>query len=242
MDARLQMDFQPFAKAGSCGTEDRLVRLHASLVRRIAWHVNRRVSSALDAEELTQIGMIALIEAARTFEDRGAAFTTYATVRVRGAMVDALRRHSSVNRGVVRRQRDLSAARREMGTELGRAPTGVELGHRLGLAPRVIAMLESASAAPRMEPIDSVYSEESDQFADDAPDALSALLGRSLRADVVEAIKRLPEREAMVLQLYFVEEFGLEQIGDVMGIGAARVCQIKKRALERVRSMLSGWA
>lgn len=217
------------------------VDLYAGLVRRIAWQV-QRASSGLEVDDLVQIGMVALLEAADAYEDRGASFATYAAIRARGAMVDAVRRHASVNRSLLRRQRTIAATREALSVKLSRRPTGAELGERLGLQSNVIAMLEASPVAPRLEPMDQVYADDDSTFADDAPDALSALIHQSLLSDVSAAVAALPEREALVLQLYFVEELGLDEIGTVLGVGAARVCQIKKRALERVRQALAPWS
>ena len=95
--------------------------------------------------------------------------------------------------------------------------------------------------ALRYESLDEVYSDHSDWFADDAPDAFDNLARSDLRRAVAAAIGDLPEREALVLQLYYVEEMNLEEIGQTMDVGAARICQIKKAALDKVRAKLRGW-
>lgn len=217
------------------------VGAYTGFVRRIARQVQRTTPTTLEIDDLVQTGMVALLEAADAYEDRGASFVAYAAIRARGAMVDAVRRHASVNRSLLRRQRSVAAAREALSGELSRRPSGAELGERLGLETRIVAMLEATPAAPRLESMDQVYADDDSSFADDAPDALSALIHRSLLSDVSAAVAALPEREALVLQLYFVEELSLDEIGSIIGVGAARVCQIKKRALERVRQALSPW-
>lgn len=219
-----------------------LVQAHLPLVRKIAWHTHARVSTAIDIEDLVQIGMIALIEAARVFEDRGqAAFTTYASVRIRGAMIDALRKHATMCRSALRRRRELAATRDRLAGRLGRLPTDAELAEEMGLSLAELQATTASTQGLRYESIDEVYSDHSIWFASDEPDALDRLQSAELRAALVDAIAQLPEREARVLQLYFVEELNLEEIGQVLGVGAARVCQIKKAALGRVRSLLQGW-
>src|SRR5687768_18425183 len=94
---------------------EQLVQAHMQLVRKIAWHVHARVASAIEVEDLAQIGMIALVEAANAFEDRGHAFATYATVRIRGAMIDHLRKSASICRSAMVRRRELNAARDQIG-------------------------------------------------------------------------------------------------------------------------------
>lgn len=222
---------------------DRLVRTHLGLVRKIAWHTHARVSTALDIEELVQIGMVALIEAARTFEDRGqAAFSTYASVRIRGGMIDALRKQATMCRSALRKRRDLNAARERLSGRLGRVPTDTELAAEMDVTVPELHDLRTNTQGVRYESMDEVYSDHSIWFAADEPDALDQLQSRDMQKAIAAAIRDLPEREAMVLQLYFVEELNLEEIGQTLGVGAARVCQIKKVALERVRERLEGWA
>lgn len=243
MDARLGLDLGLYSPAAlSRSDPERLIQNHLALVRKIAWHTHARVSTALDIEELVQIGMVALIEAARSFEDRGhAAFSTYATVRVRGAMIDALRKQATLCRSALRRRRELNSVRSNLESQLGRSPSDAELAAAMEISMAEYQELISQTQAVRHESMDEVYSDHSIWFADDGPDAFERLQSSALREHLVEAIQSLPERESMVLQLYFVEELNLEEIGQVLGVGAARVCQIKKAALEKVRKMLSGW-
>ncbi len=231
-DARLVVAVDP----------DRLVATHVMLVRKIAWHVHARVSSAIDVEDLVQIGMISLIEAARAFEDRGhAAFATYATVRVRGAMIDQLRKGATLVRSAMRRRREWGAIRSGLEGGLGRPATDAEMAAALAITIEAYRSGMAATQATHTESIDDVYSDHSDWFADDGPDAHDQLQQKSLQLAIAAAVATLPEREAMVLQLYFVEELNLEEIGQVMGVGAARICQIKKTALGKLRGRLEGW-
>ena len=101
-------------------TPEALVRSHMQLVRKIAWHVHGRVASAIDVEDLVQIGMVALVEAANGFEDRGHAFATYATLRFRGAMIDHLRRHATICRSAMAKRRELGTVRERLENRLGR--------------------------------------------------------------------------------------------------------------------------
>ncbi|MFN7400057.1 MAG: sigma-70 family RNA polymerase sigma factor [Sandaracinobacter sp.] len=221
---------------------DRLVRTHMPLVRKIAWHTHARVSTALDIEELVQTGMVALIEAARNFEDRGqAVFSTYASVRIRGAMIDSLRKHATMCRSALRKRRELNAARDQLAGNLGRMPTHEELSREMEVSEDELREILSATQGVRYESMDEVYSDHSIWFASDEPDAFDALTSSDMRQAIAAAITDLPEREAIVLQLYFVEELNLEEIGQTLGVGAARVCQIKKVALDKLRRRLGGW-
>lgn len=243
MDARLGMEMAVYAPARLARMDpERLVQSHLGLVRKIAWHTHARVSTAIDVEDLIQIGMVALIEAARGFEDRGhAAFATYATVRVRGSMIDQLRKSATLVRSAIRRRREFGAARASLEGVLGRSATDEEMAGRLELSVEAYRTAANATHAVRHESIDDVYSDHSEWFADDAPSAFDNLARGDLKRAISAAVGALPEREALVLQLYYVEEMNLEEIGQVLDVGAARVCQIKKAALEKLRAKLGGW-
>ena len=220
---------------------DALVRAHMPLVRKIAWHVHGRVASAIDIEDLVQIGMVALVEAANGFEDRGHAFATYATMRIRGAMIDHLRRHATICRSAMARRREMAAARKRLEMTLGRSATEAEMAEEMGLDAADYRALVDDSRTVHQESIDEVYSDHSMWFADLGEGADETLERGQLKEAVAEAIRTLPQRDAMVLQLYFVEEMNLEEIGQTLGVGAARICQIKKAALDRVRASLVDW-
>ncbi len=221
---------------------DVLVRTHMQLVRKIAWHVHGRVASAIDIEDLAQIGMVALVEAANSFEDRGHAFATYATLRIRGSMIDHLRKHATLCRAAMARRRELNAVRQRLEQRLGRSADDVEMAAEMGLDPPDYRALVDDSQSIQQDSIDEVYSDHSLWFADVEERADDALDREQLQAAVADAIRALPEREAMVLQLYFVEEMNLEEIGQTLGVGAARICQIKKAGLDKVREQLKEWS
>ena len=218
---------------------DLLVRDHMPLVRKIAWHVHGRVSSAIDVEDLIQTGMIALIEAARSYEDRGHAFATYATMRIRGSMIDALRRGAAQGRAAMGKRRAISAAQTKFEQTYGRTPVDSEMAEALGIDLDTYQADAEAARGVRHESIDDLYSDHSMWFADVEARADDVLERAQLQAIVAKAIRTPPEREAMVLQLYFVEEMNLDEIGETLGVGAARVCQIKKSALDKVRALIA---
>jgi RNA polymerase sigma factor for flagellar operon FliA len=218
-----------------------LVRTHMQLVRKIAWHVHGRVSSAIDIEDLAQIGMIALVEAANGYEDRGHAFSTYASMRVRGAMIDHLRRHAAMSRASMQKRRQMLAAKADFEKRNGRPPSESELAQAMGLEGPAMRALIDDTATTYQESLDEVYSDQSMWFADVEERVDETIEREELASALGEHIGNLPEREAMVLQLYFVEEMNLEEIGLTLGIGAARVCQIKKAALDKLRKSLVDW-
>jgi RNA polymerase sigma factor for flagellar operon FliA len=221
---------------------DALVRAHMALVRRIAWHVHARVASAIDVEDLAQIGMVALVEAANAFEDRGHAFATYATLRIRGAMIDHLRRHASICRSAMAKKRRLVAVRERLENRLGRGASDAEMAAEMELDAADYRALVDDCQSVHQESIEEVYSDHSIWFADAEERADEAIDRARLKQAIAGAIRTLPERDGQVLQLYFVEEMNLEEIGQTLGVGAARVCQIKKAALDKLRGSLGDWA
>ena len=218
-----------------------LIAGHVHLVRRIAWHVHGRVAyaSGIEIEDLIQTGMVGLAEAAQAYEDRGHAFATYAGMRVRGAMIDQLRRHATMCRSAIVRRKALAETRARLEQELGRAPGPDDMAAAMGLPPSEYRALVDAVEQVREESIDAVYSDQSMWFADQAEAADDAVARAQIQAMLASAIRDLPEREGQVLQMYFVDELNLDEIGAVLGVGAARVCQIKKAALDRLRGVLA---
>jgi RNA polymerase sigma factor for flagellar operon FliA len=222
------------------GETEALARKHLPLVRRVAWHVHGSMSSAVEVEDLIQIGLVALLEAAASFEDRGqVSFEQYLLTRVRGSMIDELRRQATLTRGAMRRRKAYNDAVATLTARIGRAPSEAELAERLGVTVEKLRS-DYATAEPiRFEAIDEVYADDRPWFASEEADAFEQLAESDLRAALVSAIGALPEREAQVVQLYYVEELNLEEIGLVLGVGAARVCQIKASAHARLKKALA---
>ncbi len=214
---------------------DALIHGHLQLVRRLAWHVHGRMSAAAELEELIQAGMVALVEAARVFEDRGFEFSTYASVRIKGAMIDHLRRSSGQSRGASSARRVIDAARRAVETANAGPATPPEIAAQMGVPLDTFFRMESEARAGTHEPLDDVYADDSMAFCDDRERHDDALDRQSAQAALRDAILTLDKRSQLVLQLYFFEELNLEEIGQVINVGAARVCQIKSAALAKLR-------
>ena len=229
-----------YGKPGEHSPE-RLARQYMPLVRKIAWHVHGRVSTAIEVEDLLQIGMVALVEAANSFEDRGLGFAAYAQLRVRGAMIDHLRRQATLCRSAMAKRKEIAGVRNRLEQQLGRLPTEAEMSSEMGLEPAAYREVADSVEMVQHTSMDEVYSDQSMWFADVEDRADDILERESLKAAIARGIGELPEREALVLQLYFVEELNLEEIGHTLDIGAARVCQIKKAALDRLREKLRDW-
>ncbi len=215
-----------------------LVEAHSALVRRIAWHVHSRMSSAIEVEDLIQIGLVALVEAAQNFEDRGISFVPYAATRIRGNMVDALRRDARMGRAGMANRRYLAGIRARFEQENMRAPNDAEMA-AAGLDPAAYHVMVASTQPVGQESIEDSYSDHDMWFADMADAADTMLEKAQLREALIANLSKLSEREALILQLYFVEELNLDEIGETLGVGAARVCQIKKAALDKMKMMMA---
>ncbi|MDE0932568.1 MAG: FliA/WhiG family RNA polymerase sigma factor [Novosphingopyxis baekryungensis] len=216
-----------------------LIEDHIPLVRKIAWHVSGKAPATIEVEDLIQIGLVALIEAARRYEDQGHQFSTYAGTRIRGAMIDHLRAQSNLCRSALDFRKQLRRAQDKLMKQLGRDASEKELALEMGLEPAEFLSRFDQAADVQMESMDEVYSEHSIWFASEDDGADMALERDELTQLVAAGLGTLNEREQMVLQLFFIEELNLEEIGSVLGVTAARVCQIKKGALDNMRKKLS---
>jgi RNA polymerase sigma factor FliA len=228
----------PLTYAPRPASADALVRQHLPLVKKLAWQVHGAMSTLVDVEDLVQVGLVALIEAAAQATEQGAGFRAYLTTRIRGAMIDELRRQATTTRGAMRRRRDYHAVVATLTQSAGRAPEEAMIAQHLGVSIEKLRAEYASADAVRFDSIDEVYADDLPWFADDAPDAFDQLAEGELRERLIAAIAALPEREALVIQLYYVEELNLEEIGEVLGVGAARVCQIKAAAHGKLKKAL----
>mgnify|MGYP000005825993 CR=1 FL=1 len=214
-----------------------IITTHAGLVKKIAWHIHSAMSSAIDIVDLIQIGMIALVEGARNYEDRGIDFTAYASMRVRGAMIDELRREAKISRSGMADKKRIEHAKNRLLHNGTCDPTAIEIAAELNITVQQYYDIASNANAMRQESIDDSYSDHDMWFADLAADPFDELELKHLKEKLTKLTSYLPEKQALVLQLYFVEEMNLEEIGATIGVGAARVCQIKKKALDTLKAM-----
>lgn len=215
------------------------IRRFLPMVRRLAWHVHGSGRSGIDLEDLVQAGLVALTECAQRHagptED---GFAAYAKLRVRGAMVDLLRRHAPISRGAADRRRLLREKAAELSATLGREPTETELAAALGIAEATLAERRADSEPLRFETLDENYSDSDMAYADQGPDAFEILADSQMRERIIAAIADLPERLQLVIQLYFVEELNLAEIAAVINVSVPRVHQLKAQALDRLRVVL----
>ncbi len=220
---------------------------YAPLVKRIAYHMMMRMPASVQVDDLIQAGMIGLIEASQKYDmSRGASFETYAGIRIRGAIVDEMRRGDWVPRSVHRNARRVSQAIAAVEARTGRDATDGEVAAELGVSlDEYFVMLQDSSSA-RLFSYEETFGEEDSNI--DASEHSSAFVSPlegmqrdGLKKALVDAICQLPEREQMVLSLYYDQELNLKEIGLVLGVSESRVSQIHSQAAARLRTKLSDW-
>ena len=216
-----------------------LIENNMGLVRKIAWHMHGRVKSAVEIEDLIQIGMYGLVTAAQNYVVKeGVSFASYAGIRIRGEIVDHLRRNSNLCRTTIQMQQKYNASLEKLSRQLQREPKNNEIAKDMGLEESELDNWEQAFAANTHQSLDSVYDEFSIWFASNDQSPEDELSETELRENLVEALKTLPEREAMLVQLYYVEELNVYEIAEVLEITTGRVSQIKKSAISRLREFI----
>ncbi len=236
---------QQYAASAPAHNADALVRQHADLVRRIAYHLAGRLPPQVEVDDLMQAGMIGLLEAAQHFTTgRGASFETYAGIRIRGAMLDALRKLDWAPRSVHRKARAAATAMREVELARSGEASDTEVAARMGVSlDEYHRIMLDAVGCQLLRLNDGEDGEDGtlERLADDGLDPLGEALDDSQRSAVVAEIERLPEREKLVLSLYYEQELTLKEIGAVLHVTESRVCQLHGQALVRLRSRLSEW-
>ena len=216
-----------------------LIENNMGLVRKIAWHMHGRVKSAVEIEDLIQIGMYGLVTAAQNYVVKeGVSFASYAGIRIRGEIVDHLRRNSNLCRTTIQMQQKYNASFEKLSRQLQREPKNSEIAKDMDLEASELDNWEQAFAANTHQSLDSVYDEFSIWFASNDQSPEDELSDTELRENLVEALKTLPEREAMLVQLYYVEELNVYEIAEVLEITTGRVSQIKKSAISRLREFI----
>ena len=223
---------------------DALVEKHAILVKRIASHLVARLPETVEIEDLIQVGLMALLEAARNYsETRGAKFETFASIRIRGAMLDEVRNQNWAPRSYFRKRRELSRAIRAVENRVGRPPEAREIAEELGVSIEEYNKLLADTSAGPLFSLDD-HSEQSSRREPEARsevDPRLSLESEEFQESIAQCITRLPDREATVLALYYQEELHLKEIGEVLGVTESRVCQIHRQALARLRAQLTDW-
>ncbi len=227
------------------GTPAEIVAQHSELVRRIAFHLVSRLPASVQADDLIQSGMIGLLEASRNYEPvHGASFETYAGIRIRGAMLDEIRRQDWAPRSLFRKMRQVSEAMREIENSEARDARDAEVAERMGISlDEYHRILKDASGHKvfSTEELTAGVESVSDGLFGSIVGPLDSLEGDEFRRSLARAVATLPEREKLVMSLYYDQEMNLREIGELMGVSESRVCQIHGQAVLRLRARLRDW-
>jgi RNA polymerase sigma factor for flagellar operon FliA len=227
------------------GSTDEMVMQHAPLVKRIAYHLLNRLPDSVQIDDLIQAGMLGLLEAIKQYDaTQGASFDTYAGIRIRGSMIDEIRRSDWTPRSVHKKARRVADAIRAIENKTGCEAKDADVAAYLGISIDEYNHILLDSSNCRMFSVEEVaqagdhYLEES-QFQEEQ--AIDDLSRDGFQQALAKAIMGLPERERLIISLYYDEELNLREIGEVLNISESRVCQISTQAILRLRSRLSEW-
>jgi RNA polymerase sigma factor for flagellar operon FliA len=243
--------WQEYRKTSDPTIRERLILTYAPLVKYVAGRVGSGLPSHVDESDLVQYGLLGLIGAIERFDpDRDIKFETYAIARIKGSIIDELRSMDWVPRSVRARARDIERAIAELEARLGRAPTDEEVAGKLGVTEEELneSLTEiGRSSIAALDELWTVSSTGGDQVAlidtiedTSGPEPQAALAETEMKEALGEAIARLPEREKLVVTLYYYEELTLREIGEVLGVTESRVSQLHTKAILRLKARLSG--
>lgn len=229
-----------------------LLTQYSPLVRRLALQLIARLPASVDLDDLIQAGMLGLLDAASRYQDdQGAKFETYASQRIRGAMLDELRANDWVSRGLRQSSRGVAKAVHAQEQKRGRAPSESEIAEELQLPLAAYQhLLQEIHGCQLVYYEDFDRTEQENSLIDqqcrgepgdqgDGGDPLTRLLENGLRQRLIDAIEAVPERERLLLNLYYEEELNLREIGAVMDVSQSRVCQLHSQVISRLRGILA---
>ncbi len=247
----LQSLWLEFRRTKDQSIRDRLIVTYAPLVKYVAGRVGSGLPAHVDDGDLVQYGLLGLISAIERYDpERDVKFETYAIARIKGAIIDELRAMDWVPRSVRSRAREIERTIAELERKLMRAPTDEEIAGKLGITEEELgdSLTEiSRSSIAALDELWTVQGGGGDQIAlidtiedVDAPDPQHSLSQTEMREAIGEAIARLPEREKLVVTLYYYEELTLREIGEVLGVTESRVSQLHTKAILRLKARLSG--
>jgi len=229
----------------STAAQAEYVEQYASLVKRIAYHLMSRLPPTVQVDDLIQSGMIGLLEAARNYDAaQGASFETYAGIRIRGSMLDEIRKGDWAPRSLHRKVREITRAVAELEAQHGRDARDAEVAERIGVSlDEYYHTLQDASGYRVFSFEDLQTKEEgmSEGLTAKIPEPLEEVEDEHFRAALAREIAGLPERERLVMSLYYKEELNLRETGEVLGVSESRVCQIHSQALIRLKTRMADW-
>jgi RNA polymerase sigma factor for flagellar operon FliA len=225
-----------------------MLRQYSPLVRRLAHQMIAKLPANVEIDDLIQVGMIGLADALSRFDPaQGVQIETFATQRIRGAMLDELRGADWLSRGTRKQQRDIEKAVHRLEQRLGRAPHESEIAAEMGLSLDDYQDMLGKVRGTQLIYLEDMSGDEGDHdfldrhVADNGSDPQRLLQDDRMRHALVEAIKKLPEREQLVMSLYYEEDMNLKEIAAVLGVTESRVCQLHSQSIARLRVKLREW-
>jgi RNA polymerase sigma factor FliA len=225
--------------------KDLMLEQHLPLVKKLAFHMKAKLPPSVEVDDLIQAGMMGLLDAITRYEENhGAQFETYAVLRIRGAMLDELRNSDWLPRSMRQNMRKIEVAMSTLQQRLGHPPTESEVAKMLKMTLVEYQDMLSEGGGHQLVYYEDFHdSENSDSFldrhfVDESSDPLNSLLESDFRQAVINAINALPEREKLLMGLYYEQELNLKEIGAVMGVSESRVSQLHTQAVTRLRASL----
>ena len=216
-----------------------LVKDNITLVKKIAWHLHGRVSAIIEIEDLIQIGMLGLISAAQNYTpQKDASFSSYANIRIKGEILDYLRKNSNLCRATIKMKKMSEKASLMLRHKLGREPHNNEIAKELMMTTEKYYEWTNAFEANVIRSLDDSYDEYSQWFVTKEMNPEENINHTELRNQLKETLGKLEGKEALIIQLYFVEELNVYEIAEVMNVSTGRVSQIKTSAIKRLRENL----
>ena len=226
---------------------DNLIRQYQPLVRKLAHHMMAKLPASVQVDDLIQVGLIGLSEALSRYEvAQGVQFETFATQRIRGAMIDELRENDWMSRGSRKSQKDIEQALRRLEHQLGRSPLESEIARELGMSLADYQTLLGKVRGTQLVYLEDMTrgGEDDDGFLDrhetdgNTGDPMQLLRDQRLRQSLVGAIKALPEREQYIMSMYYEQDMNLKEIALVLGVTESRVCQLHSQSIARLRAKM----
>lgn len=233
-----------YTSVQTAGVDGRVMQ-HAPLVKRIAYHLMNRLPNSVQVEDLIQTGMLGLLEAIKHYDaTQGASFETYAGIRIRGAMLDEVRRTDWTPRSVHKKSRLVSDAIRAIENKTLSAAKDADIAAYLGITVGDYSQMLQDAISCRLFSVEELAQTDGQYYAepqDSTAGPLDDLSRDGFRQALAKAIMKLPERERLVMSLYYDDELTLREIGEVLGISESRASQISTQAVLRLRARLARW-
>ncbi len=225
---------------------DEQLRKYSPLVRRLAHHMIAKLPPSVELDDLIQVGMIGLTEAIARFEpSQGVQFETFASQRIRGAMIDELRDGDWMSRGSRKSQKDIEGAVHRLQQKLHRPPMESEIAKELGMSLADYQALLAKVRGTQLVYLEDISGQGDDEdgfldrhMGDHEADPSSVLQDQRMRMALVEAIKNLPEREQQIMSMYYEHDMNLKEIAAVLGVTESRICQLHSQSIARLRAKL----